>query len=102
MKPPMKNTCFAVLFLAAVTAHAADNFAVRQETNRRPVRERRVPLTREHVTGVVPRALRGGNPLQMLNPLAPRRYGTAEESVTYKPGYPGKWNGIKLFEIVWY
>ena len=59
--------------------------------------------------GVVPRAVRGGNPLQMLNPAAPARYGTAQQSVavkpdspgqrTGKPEDPGKWNGIKLFEF---
>jgi hypothetical protein len=50
------------------------------------------------LAGVIPRAVRGGNPLQMLNPRAPARYGTAEH-VTVKPEDPGKWNGIKLFEI---
>ena len=46
----------------------------------------------------------------MLNPRAPARYGTAQESVittAYYPGearedpsYPGKWRGIKLFSVV--
>ena len=58
------------------------------------------PLTAREVQGVVPRALRGGNPAQMLNPRAPARYGTAEQNVTLKPDGSGKWNGIKLFEIV--
>ncbi len=58
------------------------------------------PLTARDVQGVVPRALRGGNPAQMLNPRAPARYGTAEQSVLLKPDGSGKWNGIKLFEIV--
>ncbi len=58
------------------------------------------PLTARDVQGVVPRALRGGNPAQMLNPRAPARYGTAEQSVVLKPDGSGKWNGIKLFEIV--
>jgi hypothetical protein len=35
----------------------------------------------------------------MLNPRAPARYGTAQQSVAVKPEDPGKWNGIKLFEI---
>jgi hypothetical protein len=48
---------------------------------------------------VIPRAIRGGNPLQMLNPLAPAKYGTAEENVSLDPDVPGKWNGIKLFSI---
>jgi hypothetical protein len=67
------------------------------------------PLPAREPGGVVPRAVRGGNPLQMLNPWAPARYGTAQQSVTLKPEGPGerngkpedpgKWNGIKLFEI---
>jgi hypothetical protein len=55
---------------------------------------------RGEVQGAVPRAVKGGNPAQMLNPLAPARYGTAAQSVLLEP-YTGKWNGIKLFEIFW-
>ena len=51
------------------------------------------------VTGVIPRAIRGGNPLQMLNPFAPRTYGTADENVVLDPDVPGKWDGIKLLSI---
>ena len=67
------------------------------------------PLPAIAPSGVVPRALSGGNPLQMLNPAAPARYGTAQQSVAVKPEEPGnrngkpedpaKWNGIKLFEF---
>jgi hypothetical protein len=57
------------------------------------------PLPAVEPGGVIPRAVRGGNPLQMLNPRAPARYGTAQQSVTVKAEDPGKWNGIKLFEI---
>jgi hypothetical protein len=69
------------------------------------------PISRRDVSGVIPRAIRGGNPLQMLNPRAPARYGTAEESVLYgvnysrkssisDPDYPGKWKGIKFFTFL--
>jgi hypothetical protein len=51
---------------------------------------------------VVPRAARGGNPLQMLNPAAPARYGTWVESTSFDPNIPGKWKGIKLFEILFW
>jgi hypothetical protein len=51
------------------------------------------------VTGVIARAIRSGNPLQMLNPLAPAKYGTAEENVVQDPDVPGKWDGIKLLGI---
>jgi len=39
---------------------------------------------------VIPRAIRGGNPLQMLNPFAPAKYGTAEENVSLDPNVPEK------------
>jgi hypothetical protein len=57
------------------------------------------PVTRSEVQGVIPRAVRGGNPLQMLNPKAPAKYGTAEQSVAYNP-FTGKYDQIKLVEIV--
>jgi hypothetical protein len=56
-------------------------------------------LSEQVVSGVIPRAIRGGHPLQMLNPFAPAKYGTAEESVSFDPDVPGKGNGIKLFSI---
>ena len=58
-----------------------------------------VTLSERNVSGVIPRAIRGGNPLQMLNPLAPAKYGTAEENTSLDPDVPGKGNGIKFFSI---
>ena len=50
--------------------------------------------------GVLTRAFQsGGNPVQMLNPRAPAQYGTAAQSLAIDPD-TGKWNGIKLFEII--
>jgi hypothetical protein len=70
----------------------------------KPVRAMATPpplLERPAVEGVVPRAFQPGrNPLQMLNPWAPARYGTWVESTSFDPNIPGKWKGIKLFEIV--
>ena len=70
----------------------------------KPVRAMETPpplLERPAVQGVAPRAFQpGGNPLQMLNPWAPARYGTWVESTAFDPNHPGKWNGIKLFEII--
>ena len=56
-------------------------------------------LSERDVSGVVPRAIRGGHPLQMLNPLAPAKYGTADENVSLDPDVPGKGNGINFFSI---
>ena len=55
------------------------------------------PVYQDNTTGVIPRAVRGGNPLQMLNPKAPAKYGKAEDSVSFDPDIPGKWKGIKFF-----
>jgi hypothetical protein len=57
------------------------------------------PVTAPQAGGVIPRAVRSGNPLQMVNPFAPARYGTAEQSVLLKPDGSGKWDGIKLVSI---
>ena len=55
---------------------------------------------RSDVQGAVPRGFRGGNPLQMLNPKAPAKYGTWVDNTSFDQSVPGKWKGIKLFEIV--
>jgi hypothetical protein len=52
------------------------------------------------VHGAIPTGFRGGNPLQMLNPKAPAKYGTWVDNTSFDPNVPGKWKGIKLFEIV--
>jgi hypothetical protein len=49
-----------------------------------------------HVTGVIPRIIRGGDPLHMLNPFAPAKYGTAEEDAVVDSDVPGRGDGIKL------
>jgi hypothetical protein len=80
---------------ASVPSHIA-SFEHRLHTH-----EARRPATfsARDASGVIPRAIRGGNPLQMLNPFAPAKYGTAEESVSLDPDVPGKVNGIKLVSI---
>jgi hypothetical protein len=68
--------------------------------HRRQAREaqRSVALSPHKVSGVIPRAIAGGNPLQMLNPFAPAQYGTAAESVSVDPDVP-RIDGIKLLSI---
>jgi hypothetical protein len=80
---------------ASVPSHTA-SFEHRHRTHE--VRQPPIFSTRD-VSGVIPRAIRGGNPMQMLNPFAPAKYGTAEESVSLDPDVPGKVNGIKFFSI---
>jgi hypothetical protein len=106
------KTCLLVLCLVATAASS-----VVAETYRAPVRpprkqpkERKAPpLPPAPVEGVIPRAVRGGNILQMFNPKAPAIYGTSQEAIVYDPAPihavvyqngqndPGKWRGIKFF-----
>jgi len=106
------KTCLLVLCLIATAASS-----VVAETYRAPVRPPRKqpkerkppPLAPAPVDGVIPRAVRGGNPLQMLNPKAPAKYGTSQEAIVFE-AMPvttavaqngqtdaGKWKGIKFF-----
>ena len=47
--------------------------------------------------GVVQVAIRQGNPIQLINPVAPARYGNGQEHVMHDPNDPGKPKGISLF-----
>jgi len=93
-----------VTLILLVTATAA--FAANPPTYTAPIRARAPrkpalpPIYRQNVQGVIPRAVRGGNLFQMLNPNAPAKYGTSIESTSFDPDVPGKWKGIKLFEFL--
>jgi hypothetical protein len=95
---------FAILLLVATAGMASAQNYRSPIGKQEPVRAAPTPPPhigqRGDVSGSIPRGVRGGNPLQLLNPLAPARYGTAAESVIYEP-YTWKWRGFKLFEIVW-
>ncbi len=47
--------------------------------------------------GVISTAIRHRNPLQMLNPRAPKKYGNSQQHITTDPHDPGKPTGISLF-----
>ena len=91
-----------ILILAGLAAIASAQELTAPIGPQKPVRAMPTPppfLQRPGVQGVVPRAFRGGNPLQMFNPWAPARFGTAEQSVAYNP-FTDRYDQIKLFEIV--
>lgn len=96
-----KLLTFGILMAMAVAASAEpQGFRATVRHKKGAKAEKPAPVTtRSEVQGVIPRALRGGNPLQMLNPKAPAKYGTGEQSVAYNP-ISGRYDQIKLFEIV--
>jgi hypothetical protein len=105
----MKATTLTIVLVAALAAcdqasavtsqHARSHSTTLVQRRHSVQSHRPAAEARPQVTGVVPRAIRSGNPLQMLNPLAPAKYGTAEENVLQGPDVPGKWDGIKLLGI---
>jgi hypothetical protein len=98
MNTKMVIACLAGAFLMAGQPAWA---APKTFESRQQVRQTRRPptLSAGEVSGVIPRAIRGGNPLQMLNPFAPAKYGAANESLSIDPDVPGKVNGIILVSI---
>jgi hypothetical protein len=96
----MKYYFTTLMVLALVGAASAQSYRA-PVGKQKPVRPTGVPppiSERGNVQGAIPRGVRGGNPLQLLNPKAPAQYGTAAQSVVLDPD-TGKWRGIKLFEI---
>lgn len=93
-----------IAFLAGLVTTASAQTFTAPIGPQKPVRAMPTPppvAVRPAVRGVAPRAFGPGrNPFQMLNPWAPARYGTWVESTSFDPNIPGKWNGIKLFEIL--
>jgi hypothetical protein len=47
--------------------------------------------------GAVQMAIRTGQPIQLINPAAPVRFGNGQEHVSHDPNDPGKPKGIVLF-----
>jgi hypothetical protein len=98
----MKTCLIATLFLAAaVTSVVAETKTFTAPVTHTKARQRPAPpiSQKTEIDGVLPRAFRGGNPLQMFNPRAPRKYGTSQEAVSYDQADPYKWRGIKFFEF---
>src|SRR5436309_5052341 len=93
-----------LLVAAAVTPVVAETKTFTAPVTHTKARHRPAPpiSQKPDVDGVIPRAFRGGNPLQMLNPRAPRKYGTSQEAVSFDVTdiyHPEKWRGIKFFEF---
>ena len=98
---------FLSILLATATSVAFGQGQGEMVTTTRPTTsgqlETQLPNGRPGAVPYVPRegavqvAIRTGRPLQLLNPLAPARYGTAQEHTSYEPKDPGKPKGIVFF-----
>ena len=101
----MKKYLVVAFLLVAVTispASAQSFSAGVNEKSRERVQRRPAPVYERPAVGAIPRAARGGNPIQMLNPRAPRRYfGPVNDTVTYDQDNPSRITGIIFFGLRW-
>lgn len=77
---------------AAFVARRAKKQSVETETLQKPP-----PYD---ISGVVAQAFKMKKPLELLNPLAPKKYDSMDD-VTWDPDNPEKPKGIILFGIQW-
>jgi hypothetical protein len=92
----MKKLAVGILLALIATAGAQSLRAPISKKQTKKITQPPPPIAKQPVEGVLARAFQpGGNPLQMLNPAAPAKYGTAEQHVVLDPE-TGKWKGIKL------
>lgn len=93
-----------IAMLAALVATASAQEFRAPIGRQKPVRAMEKPpkvTEGAKVEGALPKAFGPGrNPVQMLNPWAPARYGNWVENTVFDPNNPGKWQGIKLLEFV--
>jgi hypothetical protein len=53
------------------------------------------------INGVVAQAFKTKKPLELVNPLAPQKYGDGQDSISWDPDNPEKPKGIILFGVQW-
>lgn len=93
------KTLITMLALVALTLTAsAQTFTTTSRTRKQAKAAPPPPISKRESQGALQRGARGGNVLQLFNPKAPAKYGTAADSLAIDEA--GKWRGIKLFEIV--
>ncbi len=107
----MKKLIVAASFVIAVAAAGSAEAQTARGTFTAPTGDARTerterrtatPTRARQAEGALPRGTRGGNPLQLLNPMAPRRYyGSVDDTVTYDPNDPRRITGIILVGIRW-
>ncbi|MGI8438007.1 MAG: hypothetical protein ACR2NX_14100 [Chthoniobacterales bacterium] len=101
----MKKYFFAAIFATAAAAGTAHAQSFSAPVNGKPkdnVRRFAPVTSRTGEVGAATRAVRGGNPLQMINPRAPQRYyGTPDATFTYDSYNPSHVTGLIFFGLRW-
>lgn len=106
MKGLSITTLLALSLLAAGTLSAQQASSDASFVAPKPKKPKveNIPIEKEpavKVTGVVKQAVDTKKAWELINPLAPDKYGNGEEDVSWDPDNPDKPKGIILFGLQW-
>ena len=83
----MKKLLLLATVLLTASSLFAEDFVAPQQRRRRVTQPGRVRQP-TNFDGAIPRGVQSGNPLQMLNPFAPKEYGNGADLVSDEQGPP--------------
>ncbi|MCD6050682.1 MAG: hypothetical protein K0Q55_2085 [Verrucomicrobia bacterium] len=66
-----------------------------------PLKPNEIKTEKGISSGVLPQAVKSDNPLQLINPAAPKEYGEAKDNTVFDDR-TGQAQGIKLFSFSWF
>jgi len=90
---------YAALSLALVSPSWAQGF-IAPSAPRREVQQK-TEEPKPTIEGIVANAFKTRRPLQLINPLAPAKYGNGRATTSWDPHDPAKPKGFILFGIEW-
>jgi hypothetical protein len=99
MKPAHLVGCFAIVFLALFNGSAQEEFVAPLP---REIPTRPLPMTpdpKPTIEGIVAEVFRDRQPWQLVNPLAPKRFGDGRKTTSWDPENPGKPKGFIVFAL---
>lgn len=90
------------VFAAGTGSLAAQEEFIAPQAPDREIEE--VPFddtSRPSIEGIVAEVFKNKKPLQMINPLAPQKYGNGQKTVSWSENDPGKPKGFIFLGIEW-
>lgn len=100
----MKWQLAGAIFVMGATSLLAQEEFIAPRSPDREIVEAPLPeqdTSRPSIEGIVAELFKNRNPIQMINPLAPAKYGTGKKNVSWSEKDPGKPKGFILFGIEW-
>ncbi|MFY8217299.1 MAG: hypothetical protein ACOVMP_11940 [Chthoniobacterales bacterium] len=99
MKTTLLAGSFAIVFLALFNGLAQEEFVapVPREIPTRPLPV--TPDPKPTIEGIVAEVFRDRQPWQLVNPLAPKRFGDGRKTTSWDPENPGKPKGFIVFAL---